>query len=98
MLPASLLDLSKPSRTLGKGKKTLVLNPKIFTEKYRGKILVVLINPFFGDPPPGRWTEVQRDTERERERESIDTEMLVIWKCDMSHACGAHHYFCNLAL
>ena len=55
MVPTSLPELPKPSRTLGKKQKPQFLNPAIY-RKIRNKSLFALINPFLGDTPPGRWT------------------------------------------
>ena len=47
MVPTSLPDLPKPSRTLRKSQKHEFQNPN-FQRTHRGKILTLLINPFFG--------------------------------------------------
>ena len=52
MVPTSLPELPKPSRTLGKSQKLEFYDPKC-QRKIRGKIFIFLINPFLGGPPPG---------------------------------------------
>ena len=62
MVPTSLPDLPKPSRTLGKSQKPEFLNPK-FYRAIQGKIFIFLIDPFLralflGTPREmDRWTD-----------------------------------------
>ena len=52
MIPTSLPELPKPSRTPGKNQKREFSNPKKFQKKYE-KIINFLISSFFLGPPPG---------------------------------------------
>ena len=51
MVPTSLPDLPKPSRTPKKSQKPQFLN-QFFFRKFLGKIFTFLINPFLVGRPP----------------------------------------------
>ena len=53
MVPMTLPDLPKPSRTLGKSQKPLVSKPDKIQKNSEKKSLYSLLTLFWGDPPLG---------------------------------------------